>query len=123
MTTPNIFPALRYRDPDAALTFLRDAFGFTEVSAHRGDDGVIQHAEMRLGDGGMIMFGAGEPGLGSATIYAAVTDADAHHDQAVAAGAKVTRELSDMDYGSREYGAEDCEGHSWAFGTYDPYSV
>ncbi|MEA2166977.1 MAG: hypothetical protein QOF76_277 [Solirubrobacteraceae bacterium] len=121
--TPNIFPALRYRDCDAAITFLRDAFGFTEKAAYRGDDGAVHHAEMQFEGGGMIMFGTGDPGSGSATIYAVVADPDAHHARAVAAGAKVTRELSDMDYGSREYGVEDSEGHSWSFGTYDPYAA
>ena len=27
--------------------------------------------------------------------------------------------LTDMDYGSREYGARDVDGHLWGFGTYD----
>lgn len=123
MNKANLFPALRYRDPDAALAFLRDAFGFTEKAVHRGEDGTIHHAEMQLGGGGIVMFGAGEPGSGSTTIYAVVSDADAHHERATAAGARITRELSDMDYGSREYGAQDSEGHEWAFGTYDPCSA
>jgi uncharacterized glyoxalase superfamily protein PhnB len=123
MPKPNIFPALRYRDPNAAIDFLRDAFGFTEKAVYRGDDGTVHHGEMQLEDGGMIMFGAGDPGSGSSTIYAVVADPDAHYARAKAAGANITRELSDMDYGSREYGAEDSEGHSWSFGTYDPYAA
>lgn len=122
MTKPNIFPALRYRDPDAALAFLRDAFGFKEIQAHRGDDGAIQHAEMQLSDGGMIMFGAGAPGLGNAVLYAVVADVRAHHDRAAAAGATVTEPPTERDYGSTEYTVEDSEGHVWAFGTYDPYA-
>jgi uncharacterized glyoxalase superfamily protein PhnB len=118
--TANIFPALRYRDPDAALAFLRDAFGFTEKATHRDDEGGIQHAEMQLDGGGLVMFGAGEPGMGNASIYCVVADPDAHCERARAAGATITRGPADMDYGSREYGAEDHEGHSWSFGTYDP---
>ena len=53
---PNIFPALHYRDPDAALEWLKRAFGFEEKAVYRGDDGAIHHAELRLGDG-LIMFG------------------------------------------------------------------
>src|SRR5437870_8051416 len=52
----NIFPALRYRDADAALDFLKKAFGFEEQAVHRGEDGSIGHAELRLG-AGVIMFG------------------------------------------------------------------
>ena len=35
---PNIFPALHYRDPDAALEWLKRAFGFDEKAVYRGDD-------------------------------------------------------------------------------------
>jgi uncharacterized glyoxalase superfamily protein PhnB len=29
-------------------------------------------------------------------------------------------ELTDLDYGSRDYAALDPEGNRWNFGTYDP---
>jgi uncharacterized glyoxalase superfamily protein PhnB len=37
-----------------------------------------------------------------------------------AAGATIERELSDQDYGSREFTARDPEGNLWSFGTYRP---
>ena len=125
---PNIFPALHYRDPDAALEWLQRAFGFEEKAVYRGDDGRIHHAELRLGDG-LIMFGgipAGAPSPNRAqppvTIYAVVSDPDAHCQNAKSAGAEIVRELADQPYGSREYGARDLEGNAWSFGTYDPYA-
>ena len=130
---PNIFPALHYRDPDAALEWLKGAFGFEEKAVHRGDDGRIHHAELRLGDG-LIMFGgspADAPGADTpepnkkqppVTIYAVVTDPDAHYNRSKAAGAEIVRDLTDQPYGSREYGARDLEGNAWSFGTYDPYN-
>ncbi len=130
---PNIFPALHYRDPDAALEWLKRAFGFEEKAVYRGDDGRIHHAELRLGDG-LIMFGgipAGGLGAGAppahggqppVTIYTVVPDLDAHYERAQAAGAEIVRELADQPYGSREYGARDLEGNAWSFGTYDPYN-
>ncbi len=54
------------------------------------------------------------------SLYLIVADPDAHHARAVAAGATVTRELVDTDYGSREYSILDPEGNGWSFGTYDP---
>ena len=36
--------------------------------------------------------------------------------------ARVVRELTDMDYGSREYSARDLDGNLWSFGTYDPHA-
>ena len=43
------------------------------------------------------------------------------HDRAKAAGAEISREPQDMDYGSREFTAKDSEGNVWSFGTYDPF--
>jgi uncharacterized glyoxalase superfamily protein PhnB len=133
MSNPNIFPAIRYRDANAALDFLTSAFGAEEKSVHRGDDGTIHHAELRLGTG-IFMFGqhSGEGRLGgeaprplssTVSIYIVVSDPDQHHATARAAGANVVRELEDMEYGSREYSARDPEGNLWSFGTYDPYAV
>jgi uncharacterized glyoxalase superfamily protein PhnB len=50
----------------------------------------------------------------------AVDDPDAHHARAKAAGAVIMMELTDQDYGSREYAARDPEGNVWCFGTYRP---
>ena len=42
-------------------------------------------------------------------------------ERAWAAGADISRGLTDMDYGSREFSARDSEGNVWTFGTYDPF--
>jgi uncharacterized glyoxalase superfamily protein PhnB len=115
--TPNVFPALRFAEPDAAVAWLSSAFGFTERAVHRDEQGVIRHAEMSLGVG-TIMFGQGD--RGTHTVYVAVDDIDAHYSRARAAGAEITRELQDTPYGSREYSARDLEGNGWSFGTYLP---
>ena len=115
--TPNIFPFMRFADPDAAVEWLSRAFGFEERVVYRSEEGVIQHAESSLGPG-IIMLGPGDPA--SQGVYVAVEDADAHYERAKAAGAEIVRELEDTDYGSREYTARDLEGHVWSFGTYRP---
>ena len=114
---PNIFPAMRFADPGAALEWLSQAFGFTQRAIHRDEEGVVRHAEMSLG-AGTIMFGHGDSR--SHSIYVAVEDVDAHYARARAAGAEITRELQDTPYGSREYSARDLEGNTWSFGTYRP---
>jgi len=126
MTTPRVavWPTLRYRDADAAISFLVAAFGFEESAVYRSDDGtVVDHAELRWPGGGGVMLGtfhsdsAGPPpGVGS--IYVVVDDPDALYERAKSNGATITRELVDQDYGSREFGARDPEGVSWSFGTY-----
>lgn len=128
--TQTIFPTFRYRDADAALAFLKAAFGFEEKAVHRGDDGAIVHAEVLLGDN-LVMFGTA-PAEGSVdsfplpagvgSVYVVVGDPDAHHVRAARAGAEIVRELTDQDYGSREYSARDPEGVLWSFGTYDPFA-
>jgi uncharacterized glyoxalase superfamily protein PhnB len=128
-----IYPAVRYRDADAALQFLKGAFGAQEHAVHRGDDGRIQHAELRI-NGGLIMFGqynedgflggeAPDPLRSTLSLYIVEPDPDAHHERALTAGARVVRELEDTDYGSREYSVRDPEGNVWSFGTYDPNNV
>ncbi len=119
----NIIPTLRYRDASAAIDFLERALGFERVSVHESD-GRVAHAELRFGDG-LVMIGSAGSGderfeTGRAVLYAVVADPDAHHDRARAAGAEIVMELTDQDYGSREYAAADPEGNVWSFGTYDP---
>jgi uncharacterized glyoxalase superfamily protein PhnB len=129
---PNIFPAVRYRDANTAVDFLKRAFGAEEKAIHRGEDGTIHHAELRLGVG-IVMIGqysengflGGEPPRprsSTVSLYVVVKDPDRHHETARAAGASVVRDLEDMDYGSREYSVRDLEGNLWSFGTYDPYA-
>jgi uncharacterized glyoxalase superfamily protein PhnB len=55
---------------------------------------------------------------GSFSAYVVTSDPDALHARAVAYGAKVTQDLYDTDYGSRDFAIEDPEGNRWAFGTY-----
>ncbi len=129
----SIFPALRYRDANAAIEWLGAAFGVEPAEVHRGDDGSVQHAELRLGTN-LVMLGearddawmggrAPDPLASTISLYVVVADPDALHRRAVAAGAKVVRELEDMDYGSREFSARDLEGNLWSFGTYDPGGI
>jgi uncharacterized glyoxalase superfamily protein PhnB len=128
---PNIFPAIRYRDADAGIDFLKRAFGAAEKAVYRDDAGVVHHGELALG-AGLVMVGqqredgklGGEPPRGltsTISIYVVVSDPDRHHATAARAGATIVRELQDTDYGSREYSARDPEGNLWSFGTYDPY--
>ena len=126
MQHATVFPWRTYDDADGAITFLESAFGAARHAYHAGEDGTVEHAELRFGNG-IVMLGsskpslpatrgAGEPGMG---IYIAVEDADAHFARARAAGADIVSELRDLGY-SREYSARDPEGNAWHFGTYQP---
>jgi uncharacterized glyoxalase superfamily protein PhnB len=125
-----VYPGLRYRDAQAAISLLRDTFGFTEVARYENEDGTVAHAELAYGNGMVMLgsvreepdtpYGRARSGLGPVSLYVVVKDVDAHHDRAVAAGAAVLTPLTDQDYGSREYTVRDPEGNLWTFGTYVP---
>lgn len=126
MTPPRtvLWPTLRYRDANAAIAFLVAAFGFEEATVYRSDDGAdVNHAELRWPGGGGVMLGSARPedegrAAGAGSIYIAVDDPDALYERAKRNGATIARELSDQDYGSREFSARDPEGVTWSFGTY-----
>ncbi|QGK69623.1 glyoxalase [Allosaccharopolyspora coralli] len=123
---PSVVAVLRYQDAKQALEFLHDAFGFQQTMVVPGEGNTIAHAEMSFGNGKvMLASDSSEPGTGGAAntysgVYATVTDPDEHCARARTAGAEITMEPTDMDYGSREYAARDLEGHHWYFGTYQP---
>jgi uncharacterized glyoxalase superfamily protein PhnB len=66
------------------------------------------------------MLGAAPECEDGFSVYVYVEDVDAHHARARAAGAEIVRALADTEYGSREYGARDIDGHYWYFGSYRP---
>ena len=135
-TTATIIPCLRYRDAKAAIEWLCNAFGFEKHAVYEAPDCSIMHAELRFGNG-MIMLGSQSDtpfaklqkqvsevgGVGTQSPYLIVTDADAHHAQALAAGATIVLPLKTEDYGGRGYSCLDPEGNLWNFGTYDPWVV
>jgi len=122
-----VMPYLHYEDATAALEFLTGAFGFRERFRMDGPDGRVAHAEVEMGDGGIVMLG--EPGDGyqnpknlgakaTASIYVYVDDVDEHFVRAKEAGATILREPTDQFYGDRNYGVADPEGHEWYFATH-----
>lgn len=126
---PRLYPTFRYRDAAGMSDWLCEAFGFT-VRARHQRDGRLLHAELALGSA-MIMLGStaddafgalvGEPGAtGGKSVYVAVDDADLTHARARAAGARMLQDLTERDYGSREFICADPEGNVWCFGTYWP---
>lgn len=131
-----VISCFSYRDCDAGLAFLVEAFGFTPHAVYRDDEGHVVHAELTFGNG-MVMIGPdGKGEFGQAymtmpgraggrctqTIYVIVTDVDAHHARAVAHGAEILIAPRDESYGGRNYAARDPEGHCWSFGSYDPWA-
>jgi uncharacterized glyoxalase superfamily protein PhnB len=121
-----VWPTLRASDARALIKFLVDAFGFEETVVY-GDGDRVHHAQLSWPAGGGIMLGsAPEEGTedswplrpGTFGAYVVTDNPDGLFVRAMAAGAKVLRELHDTDYGSRDFAVLDPEGNHWSFGTY-----
>ena len=122
-TANAITPYLLYADLEGAIEWLAKAFGFGEILRHSGPDKKARHAEMRLGETGVVLMGWPGPGyrnpkqLGQVTqhLYVRVDDVDALFKRATEAGALVLESPADQVYGERRCGLEDPEGHRWYF--------
>jgi uncharacterized glyoxalase superfamily protein PhnB len=121
-----VIPVLVYEDIEAAHDFLVSAFGFVSGGLHRTDDGTVVHGEVRHGDQPIWLhrvtteFGLDSPRRAPAVhggLEVLVDDVDAHHARSISARAQIDRPPTDQDYGLREYGASDPEGHRWWFST------
>jgi uncharacterized glyoxalase superfamily protein PhnB len=125
----DIYPSLTYDDAKGAIEWLCRAFGFTKRLVVPGEGGRVEHSELSLGTG-VVMISSPKEAEGrlgpkslaglSQTLSAFVEDPDAHHAIAVAAGARIVRPLRDEEYGARGYMAADPEGHVWYFADYRP---
>ena len=130
-TISTIIPTMRYNDAKAAIDWLCDTFGFTRHLIVEDDDGGIAHAQLSFGNG-MIMLGSArddefgrlqQPPTTDAVTqspYIIVSDIDEHYARAIAAGATITVEIKNEDYGGRVYSCRDPQGQLWNFGNYDP---
>jgi uncharacterized glyoxalase superfamily protein PhnB len=112
-----VIPVLIYPDVREAVAWLTDAFGFAE----RVQIGEDHRSQLSFGDGGLIVGDVRHerrpPRAGEVThsVMVRVEDATAHCERARAHGAKILMELTDFEYGERQYSAEDPAGHQWTF--------
>jgi uncharacterized glyoxalase superfamily protein PhnB len=115
--------AIVCKDPRAEIAWLEKAFGFESTLIITDDAGDIQHSELSLGNG-YIMVGrewdsftkapSNVGGGNTQTIHIQIeTDVDTHCERARAAGAVILMEPEDQFYGDRTYRARDPEGHVW----------
>ena len=117
-----ILPHLTYQNVPEAVDWLTKTFGFTEHYRYGEPGGRVEGAQMHLGDA-WIMLNSARPGRASPaqvghdtqSLTVFVDDVDAHFERAKSAGAKIVEGLHETEYGERQYGAEDLEGHHWLF--------
>jgi PhnB protein len=122
-----VTPYLIVNDAARALEFYQQAFGATEVFRMTDKHGRVGHAEIKIGDSHVMLadehpeMNARSPqafGGSPISLLLYVEDVDTMVNQAVAAGAKLTRLVADQFYGDRTGGVEDPFGHTWYIATH-----
>jgi uncharacterized glyoxalase superfamily protein PhnB len=132
---PNdVVPMMAYRNGVEALEWLVAAFGFTEQLRMVSDDGQLEHGELSIGSGTIMLA---TPSLNyegpllhrshceSAArwhevpylvdgLLVIVDDVDSHFATAKNHGATILTGVESTEHGKR-YRAEDLEGHRWMF--------
>jgi PhnB protein len=115
------------RDASRALEFYKKAFGATELMRFPGPDGKIGHAEIKIGEGVVMLADEslerghkGPQTLGGTPVSLMfyVPDVDARFAKALAAGATVMHPLKDQFYGDRSGTLTDPFGHVWTIATH-----
>ena len=136
LTGSVLIPSLRYKDAPAAIAWLEQTFGFERHAVYDGPDGTVAHAELRFGNG-MVMLGSASnegplrhlyvtpaeiDGRVTSPFYLIVKDCEPAYARAVAAKADIVREMKIMEYGGKAFTVRDPEGYLWSVGEYSPWS-
>ena len=114
-----ITPYIMLPDPGKLIDFVKGAFDGQETERIPGPDGVIMHAEVRIGDSVIMMGSSGEQmGPRPGTLYVYVDDADATYRRTLDLGATSIMEPGDQPYGDRLGGVVDPLGNQWWIATH-----
>ena len=115
------------RDAARAMDFYREAFGAQEVMRLDHPDGRVAHAEMKIGDG-HVMLSEEMPEMGfrgplalggtPVSLLFYVEDVDRVFAGALRAGAESKRPVADQFYGDRSGTLVDPFGHVWTIATH-----
>ena len=92
-----VTPWIVVRGASAFIVFAKQVFGAEEIARLTGPDGLIGHAELRLGTAVVMLFDSREgwPEVHQfLRLY--VDDASAVIDRAVAAGGRVVTDITDL---------------------------
>lgn len=125
MKIHDVFPYLRVKGADRAITFYKDAFGATEKFRLTEPSGRVGHCELLFGAMTVMVseeypeynIHAPGPGADSYTaLHLHVDNADEMIARAVERGARVTRPAADQFYGERSGAIRDPFGHDWLIG-------
>jgi PhnB protein len=99
---------------DPVIKFLQRAFGAHELARYASPDGVVHHAQIRVGSSVVEMGEAhGRYQPTASVFYLYLSDVDAAYKRALQAGATSVSEPADQPYGDRNAGVKDPFGNTW----------
>ncbi|MFG1735215.1 VOC family protein [Paenibacillus sp. 843] len=110
----SVTPWIISRNSAALIELLQQAFQAEELARVYVGDGIIGHAEVRIGDAVVMMFDA-KPEWPDSPAYLRlyVEDCDAVYQQALAAGAVSVTEPTSLFFGDRVGRVRDPFGNLW----------
>jgi PhnB protein len=116
-----VTPFLHPRGAAELIEFMKQAFAAEEMGIHRGPEGAIAHAKIRVG-GSVIEMGEahGEWGPMPSMFYLYVDDVDAWYQRALAAGAVSMEPPARQPYGERRAAVRDAFDNQWYLATPAP---
>jgi PhnB protein len=115
----NVNPYLHPRRAEPLISFLKRAFGAEEIAKYASPDGVVHHAQIRVGDSVVEMGEAHDKYRPmEAMFYLYVPNVDAVYRQTLAAGATSFQEPTDQPYGDRSAAVRDNFGNKWYIATH-----
>src|SRR5580700_11728608 len=104
---------------EPVINFLKRAFGAREIAKYASPDGVVHHAEIRVGDSVVEMGEShGKYPPMPTMFYMYVPDCDAVYRRALQAGATSIMEPVDQPYGDRSGAVKDAFGNQWYIATH-----
>jgi len=114
-----ITPYLHPQGAPQVIDFMKRAFGAEEVARYVSPEGMVQHAQVKIGDS-MIEMGEAHAEFQPmpSMFYLYVEDADAWYRRAIEAAATSISEPADQPYGDRTGGVRDPFGNQWFIATH-----
>lgn len=115
-----VSPYLVTKNAAEVIRLLEGAVDGREIHRSTRPDGVIMHAEVRIGDS-VVMIGeacAEVPAM-PCMVHVYVPDCDAAYRRALELGARSLREPASQFYGDRSAGIIDAGGNQWWFATHE----
>lgn len=114
-----VTPYLHPLRAEPLIDFLKRGLGAQEVARYASPDGVIHHAQIRIGDSILEMGEAHGPYQPMAAMfYLYVPNVDAMYARALSAGATSICAPADQPYGDRNAGVKDAFGNQWFIATH-----